>query len=304
MVWAVVRPRRGRGRRAGCCARSAAASQMRFRDRATIEVEAHVAQLQASVASIEHHERPAYLDRLQLLREQVFLLNHLYAAVFIRRRARSAASSSRSAARVDPSRARAADRVRGPVGVGVDVARRRRAPRPRKRAAPNQRLARHLFDLGTAGRAGQGDPRRRDRRTSSCARRARGVGRVVRRRVAAALASACWHTAAWTLFGLAYVGVGRLRRVGARTRPPAMCCSRSAAGANLSRYLGVTVGQTEFLRWTLDAAQRLAWLEDYAVAPPRDRRAEAGARAARPARSASRTCRSSTRAPTRGCCAT
>jgi ATP-binding cassette subfamily B protein len=37
-----------------------------------------------------------------------------------------------------------------------------------------------------------------------------------------------------------------------------------AAGANLSRYLGVTVGQAEFLRWTIDAAQRLVWLEDYA----------------------------------------
>jgi ATP-binding cassette subfamily B protein len=37
-----------------------------------------------------------------------------------------------------------------------------------------------------------------------------------------------------------------------------------AAGANLSRYLGVTVGQAEFLRWTLVAAQRLVWLEQYA----------------------------------------
>jgi ATP-binding cassette subfamily B protein len=56
--------------------------EQRFRDRATIELEAHVAHLQATVASIEHHERPALLDRLQLLREQVFLLNHIYAAVF------------------------------------------------------------------------------------------------------------------------------------------------------------------------------------------------------------------------------
>ena len=55
--------------------------EMRFRDRATIEVEAHVANLQASVAGIEHHERPEYLDRLQLLREQVFLLNHIYSSL-------------------------------------------------------------------------------------------------------------------------------------------------------------------------------------------------------------------------------
>ena len=42
--------------------------QSRFRDRATIEIEAHVAHLQASVASIEHHERPEYLDSVERLR--------------------------------------------------------------------------------------------------------------------------------------------------------------------------------------------------------------------------------------------
>ena len=38
--------------------------QRRFRDRVTIALEAHVARLQASVATIAHHERPDYLDRL------------------------------------------------------------------------------------------------------------------------------------------------------------------------------------------------------------------------------------------------
>ncbi|MCU1447934.1 MAG: transporter related protein, partial [Acidimicrobiales bacterium] len=51
--------------------------QRRFRDRATIVLEAHVAKLQASVATIEHHERPEYLDRLSVLRDQVFALDHL-----------------------------------------------------------------------------------------------------------------------------------------------------------------------------------------------------------------------------------
>src|SRR5262252_7760215 len=38
--------------------------QRRFRDRITVALESHVAGLQASVATIEHHERPEYLDRL------------------------------------------------------------------------------------------------------------------------------------------------------------------------------------------------------------------------------------------------
>src|SRR5215471_3537197 len=56
--------------------------QRRFRDKITIALEAHVAKLQASTATIEHHERPEYLDRLAMLRNQVFVLDHMYMSVF------------------------------------------------------------------------------------------------------------------------------------------------------------------------------------------------------------------------------
>src|SRR5262245_9694252 len=45
--------------------------QRRFRDKVTIALESHVARLQASIATIAHHERPDYLDRLAMLRNQV-----------------------------------------------------------------------------------------------------------------------------------------------------------------------------------------------------------------------------------------
>jgi ATP-binding cassette subfamily B protein len=51
--------------------------QRRFRDKVTIALESHVARLQASVATIAHHERPDYLDRLSMLRNQVFVLDHM-----------------------------------------------------------------------------------------------------------------------------------------------------------------------------------------------------------------------------------
>src|SRR5437773_113806 len=57
-------------------------TQRRFRDQVTIALESHVAWLQASVATIEHHERPAYLDRLAMLRNQVFVLDHMYMSLF------------------------------------------------------------------------------------------------------------------------------------------------------------------------------------------------------------------------------
>src|SRR6202158_5269429 len=56
--------------------------QRRFRDKVTIALESHVAQLQASVATIAHQERPEYLDRLSMLRNQVFVLDHMYMSLF------------------------------------------------------------------------------------------------------------------------------------------------------------------------------------------------------------------------------
>src|SRR5437870_178959 len=57
-------------------------TQRRFRERVTIALEAHVARLQASVATIEHHERQEYVDRLSMLRNQVFVLDHMYWSLF------------------------------------------------------------------------------------------------------------------------------------------------------------------------------------------------------------------------------
>src|SRR5262245_42718648 len=56
--------------------------QRRFRDKVTIALESHVARLQATVATIAHQERPEYLDLLDMLRNQVFVLDHMYMAVF------------------------------------------------------------------------------------------------------------------------------------------------------------------------------------------------------------------------------
>ena len=56
--------------------------QRRFRDKVTIALESHVAGLQAGVATIAHQERPEYLDRLAVLREETYTLDHMYMSVF------------------------------------------------------------------------------------------------------------------------------------------------------------------------------------------------------------------------------
>jgi hypothetical protein len=79
------------------------------------------------------------------------------------------------------------------------------------------------------------------------------------------------------LFGAAYVAAVAFVVYGLQSSAGNVLLAL-AAGANLSRYLGVTVGQAEFLRWTIDATRRLVWLERYAArhddradreAPPR-----------------------------------
>jgi ATP-binding cassette subfamily B protein len=53
----------------------------RFLDKVTIVLETHVASLQASISGVEHHKRSDYLDRLAVLRNQVFVLNHMYMSI-------------------------------------------------------------------------------------------------------------------------------------------------------------------------------------------------------------------------------
>ena len=56
--------------------------QRRFRDKITIALESHVAALQATITTIAHQERPEHLDRHAMLRDQVFVLDHMYMSVF------------------------------------------------------------------------------------------------------------------------------------------------------------------------------------------------------------------------------
>lgn len=237
--------------------------EMRFRERATVVLEAHVAHLQASVTSVAHHERPEHLDRLQLLREQVFLLNHLYASFMdtVGSLARLGLTIGLLASVSPALIGLAAFAVPTVLVSGWRAGREREAE---EGAAPHARLARHLFDVGTS--AGPGKEVRVGGTGALLQRRRRSAWETWFRPVAAARwSSAAWHAAAWTLFGAAYVGGVTFVTAGLRATP-GQTLLVLAAGANLSRYFGVTVEQADFLRWTLDAARRLVWLEDYARA--------------------------------------
>jgi ATP-binding cassette subfamily B protein len=237
--------------------------QRKFRDRVTVALEAHVARLQASVPTIAHHERPEYLDRLAMLRDQVFVLDHLYMSLFstcgwILRLAITVALL----ASVHPALILlAAFAVPAVMTSTWRPAVERTAL---ERAAQPNRLARHLFTLATTAAAakevrvaGIGAQLARDRRTAW----EHGYRPIAITR----WKSAAWHTAAWALFGLAYVGAIVFVSVVLAASPGAVLLVL-AAGARLSAYIGGTVGELGFLRgFWMDGSRRLAWLEDYAA---------------------------------------
>jgi ATP-binding cassette subfamily B protein len=238
-------------------------TQRRFRDRLTIALEAHVAGLQASLASIEHHERPEYLDRLAVLRNQVFVLDHMYMSLFstcgwiLRLGVTLALLVS-----IHPALALLAAFALPTVLTstwrpGVERAAEERG------AAPN-RLARHLFDLATTAPPGKEVRVTRIGARLAAQRRAaweRWYGPVA----AARRGSAAWHALGWAVFGGAYVGAVVFVS-SALGRGPGEVLLVLAAGSRLSAYIGATVGEIGFLRgiW-LDGSRRLAWLEDYAA---------------------------------------
>ncbi|HXB74869.1 MAG TPA: ABC transporter ATP-binding protein [Candidatus Acidoferrales bacterium] len=237
-------------------------TQRRFREKMTIVLESLVAGLQASVTTIEHHERPEILDRLAVLRNQVFVLDHVYMSLFgvggwiLRLGVTLALLMS-----IHPALALLAvcalpSLLSSAWRPGVEQ-------RADERGASATRLARHLFDVATTAPAGKEV-------------RVTGIGDLLvaqRREVwerwygpvaAARWSSARWHTLGWAIFGAAYVAAVVFVTSVLKATPGNVLLVLTA-GARLSAYIGATVGEIGFLRMWLDGSRRLAWLEDYAA---------------------------------------
>ncbi|HEX6901857.1 MAG TPA: ABC transporter ATP-binding protein [Thermoanaerobaculia bacterium] len=237
--------------------------QRRFRDRVTIALESHVARLQATVATIAHQERPDILNRLSVLRDQIFVLDHMYMSVFsisgwlLRLGVTIALLVS-----IHPALALLA--VSALPTVLTSVWRPAVERVAYERGAPASRLARHFFTLATTAAPGK------EVRVTGIGGRVADGRREAWERwygpvAGARWGSAAWHTLAWAVFGGAWVGAVAFVSAGLRA-PAGDVLLVLAAGARLSAYIGATVGEIGFLRgiW-MDGSQRLAWLEDYAA---------------------------------------
>ena len=233
--------------------------QRRFRDKVTIALESHVAELQASVATVAHQERPEYLDRLSMLRNQVFVLDHMYMSLFstlgwiLRLGVTMALLAS-----IHPALILLV--VFAVPTVLTSTWRPAVERTAQERGAQTNRLARHLFTIATTAPPGKevrvtgiGERLVRERRAAW----ERWYGPVA----AARWGSALWHALAWAIFGCAYVGAVVFVSSGLGA-PASAVLLLLAAGARLSAYIGATVGEIGFLRgFWMDGSRRLAWLE-------------------------------------------
>ncbi len=235
----------------------------RFRDRVTIALEAHVATLQASVATIEHHERRDYLDRLSVLRKQVFVLDHMYMSLFstcgwiLRLGVTIALLVSIHPVLVLLVLFALPTVVTSAWRPGIERV-------TEERHASYSRLADHLFRTATTASAGK-EVRVTGIGPELVSRRRAEWERWYRPIAAVRWVSAAWHAAAWAVFGAAYVAAVVLVAAGLNGSVGDVLLIL-AAGARLSAYIGATVGEIGFLRgiW-LDGSRRLVWLENYAA---------------------------------------
>jgi ATP-binding cassette subfamily B protein len=238
-------------------------TQRRFRERLTITLEAHVARLQASVASIEHHERQEYVDRLSMLRNQVFVLDHMYWSLFttcgwILRLAVTLALL----VSIHPALALLA--VFALPTVFTSTWRPEVERKADERGTWVNRLSRHLFDVATT--APPGKEVRLTRLGESLIDQRRAAWEKWYEPVAAARnRSALWQALSWSVFGAGYVAAVVFVSSVLKASPGSVLLVL-AAGARLSSYIGAAVGEIGFLRgFWLDGSRRLAWLEDYAT---------------------------------------
>jgi ATP-binding cassette subfamily B protein len=237
--------------------------QRRFRDKVTIALESHVAQLQASVATIAHQERPEYLDRLSMLRNQVFVLDHMYMSVFstlgwiLRLGVTMSLLISIHPALILLALFAVPTVLTSTWRPAVERS-------AQERGAQANRLARHLFNMVTTASSGK------EVRVIGIGERLASGRRAAWERwygpvAAARWGSALWHSLAWAVFGFAYAGAVVFVSFGLRASAGSVILVL-AAGARLSGYIGATVGEIGFLRgFWMDGARRLAWLEDYAA---------------------------------------
>jgi ATP-binding cassette subfamily B protein len=234
----------------------------RFRMKVAVALESYVADLQASVDTIEHQERPEYLDRLAVLRESVYQLDHMLLAIIDT--ISSVACLALTVAvlmTVSPWMV-----LLVPFAVPTVVVSSWRSGAVRvaeETAAPSQRRYRHFFALGTTAGPGK-ELRVTGNQRDVAARWDESWQAWYTIMARTQWAGGLWQAAAWGVFAFGYAAAVYWTVDGLHASAGDVVLVVTAGG-RLGQYVAMTVGEVDFVRLWLDACRRLGWLENYAA---------------------------------------
>jgi ATP-binding cassette subfamily B protein len=233
-------------------------------EKASASVDRRLIDLMAGIPGLEHHERPDYLDRLDVLREERARLAWMTnATAGMVRVATQLVASSILLARLSPILL-----LLPLVGVASFVAGRRAQDlqlRAAEESAEPERLRRHLFEIATSAAAGK-EVRIFGLGGEFLRRHHEAADRALHLRDRADWQGAVLQAAGGIVAGAGYVGAIALILIraihGQATPGDVVLAAGLAAGMNVLIITAVLYG-TSFLR-LLRLAERYLWLEEYA----------------------------------------
>lgn len=232
---------------------------MRFRQRLAVALETHVARLQATSPGIEQHERPEVLDRLAMLRDQVFTLDHVFLSLF----GGLAILLRLVAVMVVLATIRPSMLLLGFAAIPPVFAAARRGKAEStvwESIASQRRLARHLFVLH-ADPASAKELRVAGATESMAVARADAWKVFERTMQSVRLRSALIQAGAWAIFGAAFVAAIQTVAAGSGPGRAADALVVVAAGARMTAYIGAAATEIDGWGFFVQGAQRLLWLE-------------------------------------------
>ena len=234
---------------------------MRFRQRLAVALETHVARLQATAPGIEQHERPEVLDRLAMLRNQVFTLDHVFLSMF----SGLAIVLRLIAVMVVLATIRPPLLLLGFAAIPPVLAAARRGKAEStvwESVASQRRLARHLFVLHSDAASAK-ELRVAGATGSMSAARADTWRSFEKTMQAVRLQSGLIQSGAWALFAGAFAFAIRSVAVGSGSGRAADALVVVAAGARMTAYIGAAATEIDGWGFFVQGAQRLLWLERF-----------------------------------------
>lgn len=234
-------------------------------EKASAAVDRRLMALMAGIPSLAHHERPEYLDELDLLREERGRLAWMTnATAGIIRVAVGLAASLVLLARLDPLLL-----LLPLLGTGSFFAGRRARDLQQRAAEATteaERLRRHLFEQATSADTGK-EVRVFGLALELIRRHHAAAEAVARARDRAEWQGALLSAAGAVLFGLGYagaIGLALLHALEGRLTPGDVVLTVGLA-AGLNGVVQVAVGYGTAFLHVLRVARRYLWLEDYAA---------------------------------------